>query len=148
MHHRAWAFLVAPFLVCIGCKDGSAPPPNAAESAALAASAVPIADATVVHAEDDGKTFDVALGGTVTFKLASNQGTGYAWGVTQVDSSVLTQQGDRTSEVTSETPGAGKMDVYRFTAHKAGTTSVQLSLQRAFGNAPPARVVSVTIRVH
>src|SRR2546427_414009 len=143
MHHRARAFLMLAFVASNACKDGSAPPPNAAESAALAASAPPVADATVVRAEDDGKTFDVARGGTVAFKLASNQGTGYAWAVTQVDASVLAQEGARTSEAASDTPGAGKADVFRFTAKKSGSTTVQLSLQRAFGDAGPARVVTV-----
>jgi inhibitor of cysteine peptidase len=148
MHQCARAFLVMPFLAGGGCKESSAPPANAGESASLAASAAAVPDATVVHAEDDGKSFDVAVGGTVTFKLAGNQGTGFAWGVTQVDPSVLAQQGERTSEAASDVPGASKMDVYRFTAQKAGSTIVQLSLQRAFGNAPPARVVAVTIHVH
>jgi inhibitor of cysteine peptidase len=148
MHQRARAFLVMAFLACIACKESSAPPPNAAESSALAASAAPVPDATVVRADDDGKAFDVAVGSMVTFKLAGNQGTGFAWGITQIDPSVLAQQGERTSEAASDVPGASKMDVYRFTAQKAGTTVVQLSLQRAFGSAPPARVVSVTIHVH
>jgi predicted secreted protein len=148
MHHPAWAFLVVPFLAIAGCKDGSSPPPNAAESAALINTDASLADATVVRAEDDGKSFDVARGGLVTFKLASNQGTGYAWVVTQVEPTVLAQQGQRTSEASSDTPGTAKMDVYRFIAQGAGTTAVQLSFQRAFGSAPPTRVVTVTIHVH
>jgi hypothetical protein len=66
---------------------------------------------------------------------------------TQIDSSVLAQQGDRTSETSSDVPGASKMDVYRFAGASPGSTSVEMSLKRSFGTAPPARVLHVTINV-
>jgi predicted secreted protein len=124
-------------------------PPNTASPANAAvsdgASAPPAAD-TVVGVEDDGKSFDVARGGTVTFKLASHAGTGYAWVPTQIDPAALAQQGDRTSEIGSETPGAPKLDVYRFVADGAGETGVEMSLRRSFGGGA-VRVLHVTIRV-
>lgn len=133
-------------LACNGCNDGRSPPvsPAGTESSAPAA---PASGETVVRAEDDGKSFDVARGATVTFKLASNAGTGYVWMPTQVDASILAQQGDRTSEVMSDTPGGAKMDVYRFMAGSAGTTVVEMSLKRPFGSAPPSRAIHVTVNV-
>ena len=101
-----------------------------------------------MRVEDDGKSFDVARGAKVAFKLAANAGTGYAWMPTQVDQAVLTQQGDRTSETTSDVPGAPKMDVYRFVAgSSAASTTVEMTLRRPFGGGAPARVVHVTINV-
>jgi predicted secreted protein len=102
----------------------------------------------VVHAEDDGKTIDVARAATVTFALPSNAGTGYIWVPTQVDASILAQQGDRTSDVSSDVPGAPKVDVYHFTAVGPGTTTVEMSLKRPFGSGAPARTVHVTVAVH
>jgi hypothetical protein len=66
---------------------------------------------------------------------------------TQVDASILAQQGDRTSEVMSDTPGGPKADVYRFMAVSAGSTVVEMSLKRPFGSAPPARAIHVTVNV-
>ena len=149
-------------LACNGCRDGNSAPAIPSASATLAGSAgraaagsptTPPADAaptgaeTVVRLEDDGKTFDVARSSTVTFKLASRGGTGYAWLPTQVDAVALAQQGERTTELSSDTPGAPKLDVFRFTAIAPGSTSVEMSLRRAFGGAPPARVMRVVIQI-
>jgi predicted secreted protein len=102
-----------------------------------------------VRVEDDGKTFDVASGATVTFRLASNAGTGYVWMPSGADPAVLAQVGDRTSEVESGVPGAPKVDVYRFTAQRAGSTPVGMDLQRPWTkSAPPARSIHVIVNVH
>jgi predicted secreted protein len=137
-------------LACNGCHDGSAPPASAAVAPSASGSgnsATPSGPETVVHVDDDGKSFDVARGTTVTFSLPSNAGTGYVWTPTQVDANVLAQQGDRTSETSSDVPGAPKVDVYHFAATSAGTTTVEMSLKRPFGSAPPGRVIHVTVNV-
>jgi predicted secreted protein len=135
---------------CNGCNDSHPPAaaPGSAVPDAPGPAAVPPAAEAVVHVEDDGKTLDLAHGATLTFKLASNAGTGYQWVPTQVDPGVLAQQGDRTNELASDAPGAPKMDVYRFVGAAAGSTTVEMSLKRPFGSAPPARVIHVTVRVH
>jgi predicted secreted protein len=103
----------------------------------------------VVRVEDDGKTFDVTAGGTITFKLASQSGTGYVWMPAGADPAVLTQVGDRTSELESSAPGAAKVDVYRFVAQHPGSTAVEMDLQRPWTkNAPPARAIHVLVNVH
>jgi predicted secreted protein len=139
-------------LACNGGHDGNAP----ATSAAVAPSAPPPGNSatppaggeTVVHAEDDGKSFDVARGSTVTFSLPSNAGTGYIWVPTQIDAGVLAQQGDRTSDTSSDVPGAPKADVYHFAAANPGTTTVEMSLKRPFGSGAPTRTVHMTVTVH
>ncbi len=136
-------------LACNGCNDHNAPPPNPAASAASGAGSAQAGSEAVVHVEDDGKTFDVAAGGTVTFKLASNAGTGYVWMPTGADPAILAQVGERASEVESSVPGSPKMDVYRFAAQHAGSTAVEMDLQRPWTkNAPPARAIHVIINVH
>jgi predicted secreted protein len=135
---------------CNGCNDGRPPAatPGSVVPDAPGPSVGPAAGDSIVHAEDDGKSFDLARGAALTFKLASNAGTGYQWVPTQVDPGVLAQQGDRTNELASDAPGAPKMDVYRFVGAAAGSTTVEMSLKRPFGSAPPARVIHVTVRVH
>jgi predicted secreted protein len=137
-------------LACHGCNDANAPPANNAgpPTAASPPTAAPTTGETIVHAEDDGKSFDVARGAPVTFKLASNAGTGFVWVPTSVDPSVLAQQGDRTSEAPSDRPGSAKTDVYHFVAAAIGTTTVEMSLKRPFGSTPPARAIHVTVVVH
>ena len=155
----ALAFLSISLLACNGCHDGNAPAASATvvpSSGAVVPSAAPpgnsataaAATETVVHAEDDGKAFDVARGSTVTFSLPTNAGTGYIWVPTQVDASVLLQQGDRASNAASDVPGAPKADVYHFAAANPGTTVVEMSLKRSFGSGAPARTVHVTVVVH
>jgi predicted secreted protein len=136
-------------LACNGCNDHNAPPPNPAASAAPGAAQGQPASETVVRVEDDGKTLDVAAGGTVTFKLASNAGTGYIWLPTGADPAVLAQIGERASEVESSVPGGPKMDVYRFAAQHAGSTTVEMDLQRPWTkSAPPAKAIHVIVNVH
>jgi predicted secreted protein len=118
--------------------DGEAASPMSAEAGP---------SETIIHAEDDGKSFDVPRGGAVAFMLPSSAGTGYIWVPTKVDSSILTQQGDRTSDLSSEVPGAAKMDVYHFAATSSGATTVEMSLKRPFGAGAPGRVVHVTLNV-
>ena len=84
----------------------------------------------------------------MTFSLPSHAGTGYVWMPTRVDANVLAQQGDRTSDTSSDVPGASKVDIYRFAAAAQGTTTVEMSLKRPFGGAPPSRVMHVTVTVH
>jgi predicted secreted protein len=149
-----WSYaLLSSFslLACNGCHDAAPPsstPVGASASAPdQAATAAGATTATTVHADDDGKSFDVSRGAVLTFSLPSNAGTGYVWVPTQVDGSVLTQQGDRTSDVSSDVPGASKVDVYHFAAAAPGTTTVEMSLRRPFGSAPPARIIHVTVNV-
>jgi predicted secreted protein len=137
------ALLALTLLACNGCKKDDGTSPNGASTGA------PSTGETVVQLQDEGKTFDVARGATVTFKLESNAGTGYAWMPSQVDAKILAQQGDRTSEVASDTPGAPKRDVFRFTAQSPGSTAVEMGLKRPFDpSGPAARTLHVTVNVH
>ncbi len=141
-HH---AFLAFFLLACKGGGDGTLPAQSASGGQLPPP---PAAQETVIHAEDDGRTFDVGRGAMVTFKLAGNAGTGFMWTVGQADPNVLAQQGDHTNELASGAPGAPKMDVYRFVANSPGSTVVEMDYRRPWGNAPPARAIHVTVNVH
>jgi predicted secreted protein len=145
------SFALLLLLECQGCNAGGASPAQTA--AAGAASGSPLrgeraASDVVVHTEDDGKTFDIAPGGAIAFKLASQAGTGYVWMPSGVDPAVLAQVGDRATELESNAPGAAKVDVYRFVGQHAGSTAVEMDLQRPWTkNAPPARTIHVLVNV-
>ncbi len=140
------ALVVGGFAVLSGCdgRQGGAPP-TVQSSASVPTS--PEAGETIVHIEDDGKSFDVARGSIVTFALTRHSGTGYAWKPSHVEGDALVQQGDREGEGGSGVPGAPKMDVYRFLAENAGSSAVEMSLARHFGDAAAAGVLHVTFRV-
>ena len=123
----------ASLFASISCNHDSAPPPapsqpqpDAATTPVPSSSTGSASSETVVGSDDDGKTFDVQKGGTITFRLASNAGTGYIWKPTQIDAGILTQQGERTSELASDVPGASKVDVYRFEAQNTGSVPVEM----------------------
>jgi predicted secreted protein len=156
MIRLALALAMMWVLACSGCNDHTAPPPNPSGSSATTGTPgnpppppPPAAGEAVVRVEDDGKTFDVGAGATLTFKLASSAGTGYVWIPSGVDPAVLAQQGDRGTELSSNVPGAPKADVYRFTAQRPGSTPVQFDLQRPWAKtAPPAKTIHVIVNVH
>jgi predicted secreted protein len=144
MKRASYALVALALLACKGGGDGTLP----AQSAGPGQVPPPgPAQETIVHAEDDGRTFDVPRGGMVTFKLAGNAGTGFMWTVGQIDPNVLAQQGDHTNELESGAPGAPKMDVYRFVGNSPGSTVVEMDYRRPWGNAPPARAIHVTVNV-
>jgi hypothetical protein len=143
----ATAPLAAFALACDGCHQASAPPgPSGAPSATAALQAD--AGETVVGAEDDGKSFDLAVGGALTFRLASRSGTGFEWVPAPLDGQALLQVGERTVDVSSDVPGAPKMDVYRFVGHAAGVAAVEMDLERPWGRREHVKTVRVTVNVH
>lgn len=137
---------------CPACRHDDPPPSPPAVTSTPAASSTAAADAaaageTVVGVDDDGKTFDVARGATIVFKLVAHGGTGFAWVPSPVDGASLAQQGERTTELSSDVPGAPRMDVYRFVGQAPGTTTIEMDLRRPWGDAPPVKTVRVTVNV-
>jgi predicted secreted protein len=146
----ALALAATTLIACNGCNGGGNAPPPAPNGSAVPGPGGPGTPGgeTVISDQDDGKSFDVQHGTTVTFKLAANAGTGFNWFPAGVDPNILAQQGDRTNEVPSDTPGAPKTEVYHFLANAPGTAVVEMDLKRPWGNQPPGRVIHVTINVH
>ena len=111
----------------------------------------------IVEVEDDGKSFDVAVGSSVTFKLANHAGAGYVWMPTGVDSSVLAQEGERRGEDVGKPSSEGaaakseareRVDEYRFVAEQRGWVPVQMDLQRPWTKgAMPVKSIRVIVNV-
>lgn len=145
--------LAAISLAGAGCRHDRVPPnPSGAPDTTAQADASETAEAadageTVVRIEDDGRTFDLAPGGILTFRLPSHAGTGFMWKPAPFDGGALTQIGERGSEVSSVVPGAPKTDVYRFVARSPGTVGIEMDYQRPWGNQPPVKTVRITVNV-
>jgi predicted secreted protein len=103
---------------------------------------------TTVRVEDDGKTFDVAAGSTLVFKLAGNAGTGFMWRPSGVNAAVLAQQGSVTHVTAGSTPGAANEDVYRFRAVAPGSSPVEMGYARPWEHGPAGKTIHVTVNVH
>ena len=145
--------LAAISLAGAGCRHDRVPPnPSGAPDTTAQADASETLDAadageTVVRAEDDGRTFDLPPGGILTFRLPSHSGTGFVWRPAALDGGVLSQVGERSTEVSSGVPGAPKTDVTRFVARSTGTVGIEMDYQRPWGNQPPVKTVRVTVHV-
>jgi predicted secreted protein len=136
------------FFACGGCHhDRALPGPSGSSSTTPPTDA---GETVVLGTDDDGKTVDLTRGNAVSFRLASHAGTGYVWvpaGLDGGDGGVLSQVGDRTTDLSSETPGAPRLDVYRFVATGPGTVTVEMDLRRPWGHEPPAKTWRVTVNV-
>jgi len=137
--------MTSPVGVTSDAADGAE---SAATNEASAATADGGTSRVVVHMDDDGKTFDLAVGSRIVFALANHSGTGFVWTPTRVDESLLAPDGMRRSEIESDVPGAPKRDVLRYLAKKPGTTVVEMTLKRPFGGSPRGPAIHVTVRVH
>jgi predicted secreted protein len=146
--------LAAASVASAGCHHDGAPPNPAGppdtttpeDAPAAGMEGVDAAD-TVVYAEDDGRTFDLVAGGTLTFRLASHSGTGFVWRPASLEGGVLTPVGERTSDASSVAPGAPRMDVYRFVARSSGTMGVEMDYERPWANQLPVKTVRVMVNV-
>jgi len=142
---RAALALAASF-ACGGCHhDSTLPGPSGSSST------TPPLDAggTFLGAEDDGKTLDLSPGDTLTLRLPTHGGTGFVWVPAARDGGdgSVVQVGERTSELSSGTPGAPKLDVYRLVARGPGTATVEMDLRRPWGDQPPVKTWRVTVNV-
>ena len=102
-----------------------------------------------VAAKDNGKTLEIAKGGTVVVTLEGNPGsTGYLWGLEAGNDAVLKPAGDYKFTSTSNMPGAGGKFEFRFTAAGAGTATLKFANKRPWElNDPKAETFSVTVNV-
>ena len=84
--------------------------------------------------------------------LPSNPSTGYRWEVTEVEQSILQQQGEAVYTVTAPktTPvaGAGGTETFRFKAGGAGRTNLKLVYHRSWETGvAPLQTYSVEVEV-
>jgi predicted secreted protein len=103
---------------------------------------------TVELGEDDsGSTVPVRVGDELVVKLDSNVTTGFAWTlVTEPATEVLELVGSEYVEPETSLLGAGGQEVWTFVATGEGATDLELSYQRASGEAS-GQVFAVSVEV-
>lgn len=94
---------------------------------------------------DSGKTFEICVGDELAVVLPANPTTGYIWDVNSLDSNQLSQsKSDFFAK--DEAIGAGVIEVIKFHAIAAGTSTVRLIFHRSFEqNVPPLKTFKVTV---
>jgi predicted secreted protein len=99
---------------------------------------------------ENGKTVQVAKGGTLVVTLEGNPGsTGYSWGLESGNDAVLKPQGDYkfTASQSNLIGAPGKFE-FKFTAASAGTATLKFANKRPWElNDPKAETFSVTVDV-
>jgi putative hemolysin/predicted secreted protein len=111
--------------------------------------AKPAGPTTQVSKTDNGKTIQVAVGGTVVVTLEGNPGsTGYMWGLESGNDAVVKPVGDYKFTSTSNLPGASGKFEFKFTAASAGSATLKFANKRPWElNDPKADTFSVIVNV-
>ena len=87
-----------------------------------------------LSAKDSGKTVQVHPGDEIVVTLDSNASTGFRWVLTRApDAQVVELLGSDYVTPESTLLGAGGQEVWRFRASGEGTSTLQLTYQRASG---------------
>lgn len=99
--------------------------------------------------KDNGKSFELAKGGTLEVVLEGNPGsTGYSWVFESGNPAVLKPQGDSSFQAGTSMPGAPGKFSFKFTAVGAGTVQLKFADKRPWEpNDPNAEKFSVTVTV-
>ncbi len=102
-----------------------------------------------VKAKDKEGKVKLAKGDTLEVRLLSNRTTGFSWQVAKIDKDKLKAQGKPVYEVPRKPlPGAGGVEVFRFTAEAAGKSELELIYRRPFEkDKPPAKTFRLTVEI-
>ena len=104
-----------------------------------------------VSADDSssGKQIDIAIGGTLTVTLDSNQTTGFSWELKEIgDTNILQKMDSKYVAPTSNMVGAGGKEVWNFKALKAGTTTLSMEYSQPWaGGQKDAKSFNLTVVV-
>jgi inhibitor of cysteine peptidase len=107
------------------------------------------ADAIILHAEDAGKTVELAIDQELVIELEGNPSTGYSWEVGALDSAVLAPVGEAEFTPESDLVGAGGIMVLRFQAVAAGESELSLVYHRPWEeDVEPLETFTITVIVH
>jgi inhibitor of cysteine peptidase len=103
---------------------------------------------TVKGKEKAGKV-RLARGETLEVRLPSNRTTGFSWQLARYDKEKLKSQGKPEYERPKKPlPGAGGVEVFRFTAEAAGKSELELVYKRPFEkDKPPARTYKLAVEI-
>ena len=104
-----------------------------------------------VSADDSssGKQIDIAIGGTLTVTLDSNQTTGFSWELKEIgDTNILQKIDNKYVAPTSNLVGAGGKEVWNFKALKAGTTTLSMDYSQPWaGGQKDVKSFNLTVAV-
>jgi inhibitor of cysteine peptidase len=103
---------------------------------------------TVKARDKEGKV-KLAKGDTLEVRLLSNRTTGFGWQIGKNDNDKLKSLGRPTYERPKKPlPGAGGVDVFRFTAEAPGKTELELVYKRPFEkDKPPAKTYKLSVEI-
>jgi uncharacterized lipoprotein YbaY/predicted secreted protein len=106
------------------------------------------ADRTLTNS-DDGATIGLKAGQILAVRLDSNPSTGYSWQVSQVNDTVLKQQGEpQFIRPADAPPGAAGAQVFVFNAAAGGSTTLTLVYKRSFEpDVAPVQTFTVNVTV-
>jgi predicted secreted protein len=94
---------------------------------------------------DSGKTVEIHVGDELEVVLPANPTTGYVWEVGSLDSTVL-KLVSSDFLASDKAIGSGGMEIIKFHAIAAGTSSVRLIYHRSFElNMPPLKTFEMTV---
>ena len=79
-----------------------------------------------VDMEDNGRQIILVRGQTLVVSLDAQPSTGYTWEVTEVDETILRQEGDPEFQPTSGGIGAPGVQIFRFKAITGGETDLRM----------------------
>ena len=102
-----------------------------------------------VKAKDKEGKVKLARGETLEVRLLSNRTTGFGWQIGKYDKDKLKSLGRPTYERPKKPlPGAGGVDVFRFTAEAPGKTELELVYKRPFEkDKPPAKTYKLAVEI-
>lgn len=99
-----------------------------------------------LNIEDNGKTFEVPLDGTISVQLDSNRTTGFRWNNT-TKAKEFRLQGEVQYEANNSRIGSGGIATATFQPLQAGKGMLTLEYKRPFETKPAAKTFQVTINV-
>jgi inhibitor of cysteine peptidase len=116
---------------------------NPSASAASALSTMTVTD------QDDGKTMDLAKGGTLVVELSSNPSTGYSWAVKGDPAPLKLVSSDYKQPEQSGKVGAPGAKQFRLEATMPGVSTLKLVYRRPWEkDVAPARTFTLHVNVH
>jgi len=92
-----------------------------------------------------GRAVPAQVGDTIVVELAENPTTGFRWTVTAIDTRALQAAGDEFRRDPRAGVGGGGLRVFRFTARKRGTTSLELKLARSWESGSARAIFAVRL---
>ena len=100
---------------------------------------------------NNGGQVTVKVGQTINLQLEANPSTGFGWEVSQLDTTILAQKGDKTytpASLNKSVAGGGGWEYFHFTVQQKGETTLKLIYHRSWEKGvEPAKTFEVKIHI-